>query len=165
MDLAHMIVKESRKIHEDEENQKKLHFELSIAQEEKTYKYSIIIGNHKIAGKIPGKNNKIYIEHNNIRFISAKNGHATRRNLKAILSQILRQYIKDSSNEVICDDEVRIKFTYKDKVIFEDTHFVEGDIVPEAISMSPNAEHDRDVCQLLNFLFVYFEMFLDAEFS
>ena len=157
MDLAEMIVRQSQDMDKAEKRQHIVTINISIEydNEIKSYTFYMIHSNKMIT-----------FEYNNVKFTSSKKSIATKRNIKTLLFQILRQYMIDVNKYEISDEtEVSIEFIYKNKTIIKDSHTIDDIINKQDLSLSPSCDHNHNICMLSSFLFTYMDMFVNAELS
>lgn len=155
MDLAHMIVKQSHDMDMEEKKRKSVIFQIMFHEcETPPFQKDILI---------TSKCNMLSLEYKKLKFNAKKTSKDCFRNMKAIVYQIIKDYMAHTDCSILCDEPMTLKIMYKDETVFEDTCFIKGDISELDLTLAPT-QHERNLCILTSFIFNYFEMIINADF-
>lgn len=158
MDLARMIVVNSRQIDKEEKNKNKIRFNITFGSAEAAKSYDIYIKPHKVK-------NTVLIEYMGANFRQKKNTCPCDV-VGVIFRQVCRKYLADAQNSYFDeDDEVKISITYKDQELVNDTHSITAPIHKDELSSSPNSpDEDYEVDMLMEFFMDYYKFVDKIEF-
>lgn len=131
MDLANLIVASAKEMEETERNNNIIEvqviFHICYLEDiqNKVYQFSLL-----------PKQSKVRVEFNGLYWTMLKNSNDLIVLFKTILRQICRQWLTDTKYDYIGEEDVSLKFVYKQNIVFSENVFISEEINDESLSMA-----------------------------